>query len=110
MVDQSTGIHVLQVHYVRPRCNKHDLELWRDGLCGMNNNLLLISSLTAPSITSNEAHWMGVDRRIRLAAWIIASSDSSSILLPAWSNVAGPWGTWTCIIDTYRRSCRLCLV
>lgn len=46
---------VLQVHYLRPCYGLHDLELWKDGLCGLNNNVHCASSMTAPSVTFAEA-------------------------------------------------------
>jgi hypothetical protein len=44
-----------QVHYLRPSFGLHDLELWKDGLCGLNNNVHATSTMSAPTATAAEA-------------------------------------------------------
>jgi len=33
----------------------HDLELWKDGICGLNCNVHASANLAAPSVTLSEA-------------------------------------------------------
>jgi hypothetical protein len=45
----------VQVHFLRPCYGLHDLELWKDGICGLNCNVHASSNLAAPSVTLSEA-------------------------------------------------------
>lgn len=54
-----------QVHYLRPSFGLHDLELWKDGLCGLNNNVHATSTMTAPTVTSAEAAAIQADLHSR---------------------------------------------
>jgi hypothetical protein len=54
-------LHYIQVHYLRPSFGLHDLDLWKDGLCGMNNNVHASSAMSAPTVTAEEAAAMQRD-------------------------------------------------
>jgi hypothetical protein len=44
-----------QVHYLRPAYGLHDLDMWKEGLCGMNSNVVAACSLSAPVVSPYEA-------------------------------------------------------
>lgn len=44
-----------KVKYIRPACNNHDMLFWKEGLFGMNHNVLEMNSLTGPRIAVSEA-------------------------------------------------------
>jgi hypothetical protein len=56
-----------QVHYLRPSFGLHDLELWKDGLCGLNNNVHATSTMSAPTATAAEVAAIQSDYYARLA-------------------------------------------
>lgn len=58
---------ITQVHYLRPSFGLHDLDLWKDGLCGMNNNVHASSAMSAPTVTAEEAAAMQRDLASRYA-------------------------------------------
>ncbi len=67
------------MHYLRPSFGLHDLDLWKDGLCGMNNNVHASSAMSAPTVTADEAAAMQRDLASRWAVCfdypLLAQSD-----------------------------------
>jgi hypothetical protein len=57
--------HEEKVKYLRPRCSNHDIIFWKDGLFGLNPNLLYMNSLSEPNVDHQEAKAIGSDMLAR---------------------------------------------
>lgn len=51
----SSSSHHHQAHFLRPCYGLHDLELWKDGICGLNCNVHASANMAAPTVTLSEA-------------------------------------------------------
>ncbi|RYY71507.1 hypothetical protein EON63_21645, partial [archaeon] len=54
-----------KVSYIRPRCGVQDMVFWREGLFGMNHNILDANHLCAPGVDAKEAQVMAADMLAR---------------------------------------------